>query len=262
MNDAKQLYNLLGGKYLSSMYTDNYWTSFVDQKEKMVVSRIWQLSTTSDLKKEKILDLGCGPGRWSKFFIEQGFHDVCGLDVAVNMVNFARRTIHRKNFTAVVGNIEQLPFPDQSFDKIFCFRAFKYVKHYNQAIKEISRVLKPKGTLLLEVSNKSLLNIFFKKVSLIMIHACKGISLESRWRYFLRANFYSKSDIVRLAESGGLQVVSATPVFVLPSIPLPVRVKNLTRVWGILDSVLFTSLPKKWFARSWIFVIAKNESKK
>ena len=94
----------------------------------------------------KILDLGCGCGRTTKYLFEKGY-DVTGVELAENMVKEAKRKFPEIKFE--VGDACNLKFPDESFDIVFfsaqgldyIFPEGKRVK----ALEEISRVLKRRG---------------------------------------------------------------------------------------------------------------------
>lgn len=253
MTETERLYNLLGKNYLLSMYTSNVWTRYVDNMEKRAVVKIWDMKPGQN-KQESILDLGMGPGRWSKFFIALGFKKVVGLDISLGMVKAAGEYVSDPKFKAVKGDMESMPFAKDSFDKIFSFRAFKYVSSPRKVIGEIKRVLKPKGTGVLEFSNKSLSNMTLKYISLAVVKLNPHIRLESRFRYFAKARFYSKTEVFKLINSNGFHVKSYRYFALLPSIPLP---PSFMWLWTKLDNVLFMVLPKQLFSRSLIFLISK-----
>ncbi|MDF2939929.1 MAG: malonyl-[acyl-carrier protein] O-methyltransferase BioC [Gammaproteobacteria bacterium] len=99
---------------------------------------------------KSILDLGCGTGdftyRLSKLYPKA---KVLGLDIAEQRLKYAKKQRPWFNKTRFMpGNIENLPFPDNSFDLIVSNLSLYWVKDLNQAFKEIQRVLKPEGVLL------------------------------------------------------------------------------------------------------------------
>jgi len=253
MTKTEDLYDLLGKDYLTDMFLGNAWTAYVDKSEKKAVAEIWKLHFEKN-KNEIILDLGMGPGRWSKFFVSLGFNKVVGLDISSRMVEAAREYIADAKFKAVKGDMIKLPFNNDTFDKVFCFRAFKYVSSPSKAIGEIERVLKPKGSVVLELSNKSLSNRLLKFISSGLVKLGKNLPLESRLRYFAKTRFYSKDEVFKLIKSCGLRVISHRYFALLPSIPLP---QNFTKLWIKLDGFLFNVLPRHLFSRSLIFLISK-----
>lgn len=256
MNDVVDIYDRLAKEYLSSMYTENSWTRYVDKVEKETILKFWKIKS-GERGKQVVLDLGMGPGRWSKFFLELGFKKVYGVDIAPNMVKIAKKEIKNKNFHPSLADFKKLPFKQGMFDKMFCFRAFKYSSYPESSLKEVRRVLKPKGTFILEVSNKSLSNVLLKRVSALIVFLNPKLSLESRFRYFYRARFYSLKDIKILTGQAQFQIIQQKPLFVLPSIPLPLTKSSSVVVYKALDLLLSKILPSNLFARSWVFLIKK-----
>lgn len=250
---TRKLYDFLGKKYLTNMYLDNAWTKHVDRSEKKAVDDIWSLEAIKN-KSQIILDLGMGPGRWSKYFVSVGFKKVVGLDQSSRMVVAAREYVDSPRFKAVRADMEKLPFAKESFDKIFCFRAIKYVADRQKVIREVRRVLKPTGTAVLEFSNKSMQNRILKYISMIRIKLNPNLPLESRFRYFAGARFYTKAEVIKLIKLGGLRVISYRYFGLLPSVPLH---QGFTWLWIKLDNVLFKILPKYLFSRSLMFLISK-----
>src|SRR3989338_10184472 len=101
--------------YLQKMFLENAWTRYVDKMEKKAVVNLW-LNNQNNLYNQNILDLGMGPGRWSKMFIEMGFRQVTGLDIEPKMVASAKKNIRNSNFNSVVTDMQKLPFKNNSFN--------------------------------------------------------------------------------------------------------------------------------------------------
>jgi ubiquinone/menaquinone biosynthesis C-methylase UbiE len=103
----------------------------------------------------RILDLGTGTGtlaiaaaqRWPSV-------TVVGLDVSREMIELAERdarsrlgTAGQRRLTTVVGDAEDLPFDDASFDLVVSSFAIQLVRSRAQALREAFRVLRPGGRL-------------------------------------------------------------------------------------------------------------------
>ena len=95
-----------------------------------------------------IIDIGAGKGRHSFFFAERGFQ-VKAIDLSENGVEYIRAKSQEKGLTvdAVVADMTNLPFSDESFD---CSIYFHTIYHTNYAgvkktLNEIHRVLKDNG---------------------------------------------------------------------------------------------------------------------
>jgi SAM-dependent methyltransferase len=96
----------------------------------------------------RILDVGCGTGRWLRRYAEMGY-SVAGVDVTAAMLSTARR--QETNAPLICGEAQRLPFADETFD---CVSDITVVQHLPlalqpQAIAEMIRVLKPQGRLIL-----------------------------------------------------------------------------------------------------------------
>lgn len=108
----------------------------------------------------KILDLGCGSGRFSVGAAELGFN-VTGVDITPEAVQAAKNRAKNSNITSVnflVGDMTELPLEDEKFDYVFCPRfsinAVATIDKRRQAIKEMTRVAKSNGLVFVESFNK------------------------------------------------------------------------------------------------------------
>ena len=103
-----------------------------------------------ETKKEskRIVDLGCGNGNHVVFFAEQGF-DVSGLDLSEEAIEIAKAWLNKRNLKADlrVGDIERLPYPDQSFDVAISHGVLDHIsfEKAKKAMEEIKRILVPGG---------------------------------------------------------------------------------------------------------------------
>ena len=95
-----------------------------------------------------LLDVGCGTGRWLRRCGQRGLSGV-GVDQSLAMLRLARQRATLSPLFA--GEIQSLPFLDESFD---CVSGVTVVQHIpstqqEQALREIVRVLRPDGYLIL-----------------------------------------------------------------------------------------------------------------
>jgi ubiquinone/menaquinone biosynthesis C-methylase UbiE len=89
----------------------------------------------------RVLEVGCGTGHWLGTLRRKAFV-VAGLDASMGMLSRARA----QGSTALVcGVAEHLPWPDQSFDRLFCVHALHHFRDQPQFIAEARRVLRPGG---------------------------------------------------------------------------------------------------------------------
>ena len=99
-----------------------------------------------------MLDVGCGEGRHI-FGVMQNYPDMkcIGLDMDQDSLNRAEegyeyfKSISNVDANFMKGSAYSLPFPNDSFDLIVCSEVLEHLHEYNDAVKEIHRVLKPGG---------------------------------------------------------------------------------------------------------------------
>lgn len=90
----------------------------------------------------KVLDVGCGPGEMAARLTGRGY-EVWGLDIAEPMIRYARARCGADRFR--VGDAENIPFADNTFDAVICLAVVEYLDADERALREIRRVLKPGG---------------------------------------------------------------------------------------------------------------------
>jgi SAM-dependent methyltransferase len=90
----------------------------------------------------RLLDAGCGSGLGAQVAAERGA-EVSGLDAAPAHVAIAHFRVPNGDFR--VGELEDLPFEEGSFDGVTSFNAFQYAASPVNAVREAKRVTKPGG---------------------------------------------------------------------------------------------------------------------
>lgn len=100
-----------------------------------------------DFKEKRVLDLGCGYGWHCKYAAEHGAARVLGTDLSEKMLAAAREKNSDEKIEYQRAAMEDLTFPDASFDVILSSLAFHYVKDFGALAERISRWLAPGGSL-------------------------------------------------------------------------------------------------------------------
>jgi len=116
-----------------------------DRARTMVLDPV-MLSLAQDLTGKRILDLGCGEGRFCRMLAAQGAATV-GLDLVPAMVVAARERDSRAGLY-VLGSGDVLPFAEAVFDLVASYLTLSAITDFRSAIVETTRVLKPGGHLL------------------------------------------------------------------------------------------------------------------
>lgn len=102
---------------------------------------------------DRVLDVACGPGNFTRDFAEAaGEGVVVGLDASAPMLAQAVRETSAPNVTYLRGDACALPFGDGSFDAVCCFAALYLIEDPIRALQEAVRVLAPGGRLALLTS--------------------------------------------------------------------------------------------------------------
>ena len=102
----------------------------------------------------RVLDVGCGGGQAVKMLakmVPEGH--VCGVDHSPDMVELAKRAnkafIQSGRVEIRQGSVSSLPYADDTFDVITAFETIQFWPNINEDLKEVYRVLKPQGELLI-----------------------------------------------------------------------------------------------------------------
>lgn len=94
----------------------------------------------------KVLEVSIGPGVNLPYLLTSPtVGEVYGLDISIGQLNRCNSLIHRKGWTVdlFLGNGEELPFRDDSFDSVFHIGGINFFSDKQKAINEMIRVAKP-----------------------------------------------------------------------------------------------------------------------
>jgi SAM-dependent methyltransferase len=111
--------------------------------------------------EDKVLDLGCGFGRHafeaarrgaSVVALDAGADEVLGVAATfAAMVEAGELRTDTLHASVVQGDALQLPFPDGTFDRVICSEVLEHIPDDVAAMRELSRVLRPGGTMAITV---------------------------------------------------------------------------------------------------------------
>lgn len=99
---------------------------------------------------QKILDIGYGSGYFLKAAAQADL-DTYGVDISEEGMKIAQKT--SPNSKLFIGKGEDLKFEDNFFDHVSCIGVLEHFMDIEKGIKEMKRVIKPGGTLLILVPN-------------------------------------------------------------------------------------------------------------
>jgi ubiquinone/menaquinone biosynthesis C-methylase UbiE len=103
-----------------------------------------------NLSGKRVLDLGCGYGRAIKLYESMGAKDVFGVDTSRSLIEECKKYVTKPQ-NLFVRDMEKLSFKNNYFDVVVGRFSLHYLKNFKSAYKEISRVLKKNGQLVLIV---------------------------------------------------------------------------------------------------------------
>lgn len=95
----------------------------------------------------RVLDVATGTGDLALALADAGAAFVVGLDFATPMVRAATKKTRRQGMAWVVGDALRLPFANNQFDACTVAFGLRNMANYEQALKEMHRVLRPGGRL-------------------------------------------------------------------------------------------------------------------
>ena len=107
---------------------------------------------------KQILDIATGTGDLVMMMANLNPDKIIGLDISAGMLEVGKQKINKANLSGkidmIVGDSEEMPFEHDTFDAITVSFGVRNFANLDKGIKEIARVLKPTGVLvILETSN-------------------------------------------------------------------------------------------------------------
>jgi ubiquinone/menaquinone biosynthesis C-methylase UbiE len=122
---------------------DEKWAFYVDATTRQTLARI------TVQPHDRVLDVGCGTGELlTRLAAKYPEARLAGLDPVPEMLKVARRKLSAK-VELRVGWANELPWPDDSFDIVVSCNMFHYITHPVEAVREMERVLRPRGKMVI-----------------------------------------------------------------------------------------------------------------
>ncbi|MGH9626652.1 MAG: class I SAM-dependent methyltransferase [Bryobacteraceae bacterium] len=142
--DREQCQNAIRREYahLAPEY-DRRWSFYIEATTSATLARLSSSPTA------RILDVGCGTGvLLQRLAQNQPRATLTGIDPVPEMLTVARRRVPL-SIELHEGWVEELPFADSAFDLVISCSMFHYVRQPVVALREIGRVLRPGGELVI-----------------------------------------------------------------------------------------------------------------
>jgi 2-polyprenyl-3-methyl-5-hydroxy-6-metoxy-1,4-benzoquinol methylase len=103
------------------------------------------------LPVQAFLDAGCGDGRYLAALRDELPPRIAGVDISERILATARASVPDAELRQ--ANLEALPFSDGEFDLVLCSQVIEHVLDASAAVRELARVLRPGGVLILSTDN-------------------------------------------------------------------------------------------------------------
>lgn len=214
-----------------------------------------------NIEGKRVLDIGCGGGRWSERLADKGA-EVVGIDIGKEIIERNKEVLGNR-CSYMVMSADDLDFPDETFDLAVSVTVLQHMPYpvQEKAIREISRVVKPKGKVLImeRVGHKALPYTFpHSEEEWIEIFNKNGFVLLAK-----RKNFFSPlidlgrglKDLLRPKQRFNIE---------------PEKTSNKTKItfsdkvyWAFMQPLIWISYPLGYLCLSLIlqrFVRAKHSS--
>ena len=150
----------------------------------------------------RVADIGTGKGRFAIACARQGAK-VYALDIAKEMLDEAGRNAHRAGARVrfVRGDAESLPFPERFFDVVICMETIMHVPHPDQLVREVARIVRPGGRVIMSMTNKYRINALLRLPEVLYrrLRPAPGDAPRYMWSYSVR-------EFRRFLQEAGLRI--------------------------------------------------------
>jgi ubiquinone/menaquinone biosynthesis C-methylase UbiE len=126
---------------------------FIQKKFEFRYFRNMLKSQHINLNENVIIDAGCGSGYSSQLIYEKfAPARLIAFDYMPEQIKLAKARNEKKNLNInfFEGDIRKINEPSESIDGVFIFGVIHHIEDWQNALKEVCRVLKPNGALLIE----------------------------------------------------------------------------------------------------------------
>jgi len=183
--------------------------SQLDVTERLAVAnRMVKTADRASSPHPFILDLGCGTGEGTSRIYAESM-TVVAADLSTEMVRTAVRRF--PVLRGCVADAAVLPFASESFDILQSLGVLEYIEPYEDAVRELRRVLKPGGTLVLSVPNRHSLFRRLHRLERFMTAPLRRFRAlrkgEPGWEVGFRHRQWSCDEAVSLLKASGFTVV-------------------------------------------------------
>lgn len=191
-NILDNIHENVPANYYQKGIKDNNFQHFWHTKRFIEVTRM-----IDDYKPQKMLDIGCHSGKFT-YEISKKIPKtkMYGIDISKEAIEYAKKNYKKISFK--VARAEKLPFRNDAFDFITCLEVMEHIENPTLVLKEIKRVVKKSGQIIVLVPSESLL---FKIIWFGWIHLGPG----KVWNH-THINQFTNHSLDNLLKKGGFKV--------------------------------------------------------
>ena len=262
--DLKRIYNDRKKYSRTFNQLENY-ADFMDKYRMHAILKVIEHNQISS-----ILDNGCGSAVISRELAKSGY-EVTGFDISEVLLAQIPKI---KNLKLMVGDCDELPFKDSSFDCIICSEVLEHIKDNQLTIVEITRVIKKDGVVIITVPNLAGYDSLDGKFKIITAPIrfvnffLRLLHLPEVYKYGYSTHFHKLFpwEWKKLLEANGLEVLQDQSVFISFWFPDILRFierffYNLPGIFTIkiwIDDWLCMLFPFKYFGQTHLFIYKKK----
>ena len=100
-----------------------------------------------------VLDIACGEG-YGSAMLAKAATKVTGVDISQEVITHAQAKYHASNLDFCIGSCTAIPLQDASVDAVVSFETIEHHDQHTAMLREIKRVLKPGGVLIISCPDK------------------------------------------------------------------------------------------------------------
>ena len=152
--------------------------------------------------QSKLLDVGCALGIFLYLAKQKGW-DTNGIDVSKYATDYARKTF---GINAMCGVLTEMRLPDKEFDVITLWDVFEHFQDPSRQLKEIHRILKDDGIVLLDTPNAEAL---IRRIAHVLYWASLGTIAypAQKLHHVFHLYYFSRETARRMVEKSGFKIV-------------------------------------------------------
>ncbi|MEM8526461.1 MAG: class I SAM-dependent methyltransferase [Bacteroidota bacterium] len=106
-----------------------------------------------ELEGQKVLDLGCGDGKYGIALLKRGIESYHGIEGSKRMADLAVENLAHTNSTIEIGDIEELQFGATKYDIVVSRLVLHYVEDLATLMKKVNVCLKEQGVFVFSVEH-------------------------------------------------------------------------------------------------------------